>query len=465
MKLINASGIPVSKRMTLTKFIQLLLVTSLMSWSMFWQGASQAADLINIYQIAKRHDPVYAAAQSTWAATQEKLPQARALLLPSVELSATTRYNSDSLDVEGVTTLPDGNQDFNSDSYGVSLTQPLYRKQAWMQYQQSTLQLKQADAQLKLAEQDLILRVAQAYFDVLAAQDNLLFVTTQKRAIERQLFQAKRKLEVGTNTITDVHEAQARFDLVMAQEIAAKNDVLVKNRALSKIIGTAPPTLAILNDKWKPSHPEPDSEAQWMILAVQSNPNVVIRSAAFDIADREAVRQQAGHLPTLDLVASYQDDSADGSVTYGSEIDSTTRYIGLQLSLPLYSGGGTSSRKREALHVKEAVRYELEDAQRNAEFDGSQAFLGVINGIAQVSALQQAVVSNESSLKSSERGWELGTRTAVDVLNAQQQLYSAKRDLQQARYDTLISQLQLDAAVGRLIEKNLMSINVWLIEM
>lgn len=460
MNLINMAGASVSNPMISKNTIRLLLVINLVSW----QGISQAADLVNIYQTAKQHDPVYAAAQSTWAATQEKLPQARALLMPNVELSATTTYNNTDTDIQGSSFLTGGSQDFNSNSVGVSLRQPLYRKQNWVQYEQSALQLEQADAQLTVAKQNLILRVAQAYFDVLAAQDNIVFISSQKQAIEKQLTQAKRKLEVGTNTITDVHEAQARYDLVTAQAVAAKNALHINIRALSKIIGTTPHTLATLNHQWKPSRPDPGDESQWMVLAVVSNPDVIIQEALFEIADREVARQQAGHLPTLDLLATYQDDSANGSATFNAATDSTTKSIGLQLSIPLYNGGGTSSRKREALHVKEALRYELDNAKRNAEFDSSQAFLGVINGIAQVTALEQAVVSNESSLKSSERGWELGTRTAVDVLNAQQQLYSAKRDLQQARYDTLISQLQLDAAVGRLTERNLMSINAWLIE-
>ena len=365
--------------------------------------------------------------------------------------------------ITGSSLVAGGLQEFNSNSVGVSLSQPLYRRQNWLQYEQSDLLLKQADAELQTVEQDLILRAAQAYFDVLAAQDNLVFVTAQKQAIERQLLQAKRKFEVGTNTITDVDEAQAGYDLVLSQVITAKNDLLIKNRALGKIIGTAPPTLAKLNEDWNPVSPDPATEAEWMTLARQSNPNVIRQGTALNIAAMEVDRQQAGHYPTLDLVASYAEDSANGSATFGFGSDSTTKSIGVQLSVPLYSGGATSSRKREAVHSKESVRYVLEDAQRTAEFDSSQAFLGVINGIAQVHALEQAVKSNESSLKSSERGWEVGTRTAVDVLNAQQQLYSAKRDLQQSRYNTLISQLQLDAAVGRLTAQSLEVINRWLV--
>jgi outer membrane protein len=460
MKRINTISTEISTQMLLPGLGKWLLFFS----AMFWQGAAQAADLVELYQAARQHDPVYAAAQSTWAAAQEKLPQARALLRPDIALSASSSYTSADTEIQGSSIITGGVQEFNTNGVGVTLTQPLYRKQDWMQYEQSELLLKQADAELKAVEQDLILRAAQAYFDVLAAQDSLLFVTAQKQAIERQLLQAKRKFEVGTNTITDVHEAQAGFDLVLSQVITAKNDVLIKNRALGKIIGAAPPALAKLGENWDPTYPDPMSEEQWMTLARQSNPNVIRQSAALDIATMEVERQQAGHFPTLDLVASYQEDSANGSATFGIASDSTTKSVGVQLSVPLYSGGATSSRKREALHSKEAVRYLLEDSQRNAAFDSSQAFLGLINGIAQVKALEQAVISNESSMKSSERGWEVGTRTAVDVLNAQQQLFSAKRDLQQSRYNTLLSQLKLDAAAGRLTLQSVENINTWLVE-
>lgn len=427
-----------------------------------FQNNALADDLMQLYQTARSHDAQYAAAQSTWAATQEKSPQANALLKPQVSASASAMYNSIDTTYKGATAFPGGRQNFNSTAYGITLRQALYNKQDWEQMKQSSLQLRQSDAQLKNSEQDLILRIAQAYFDVLAAKDNLSFSALQKQAIEKQLQQAQRKFEVGSNTQTDVLEAQARYDLVLADEVAAKNAVLIKNRALSRIIGTSVPPLASLEANWRPSPPDPVDEAKWLQRASQS-PAVVIQQAGYQIAEKEIEKQRADFYPSLDLVANYQQESANGSAIFGTGIDSRTGNIGVQLSVPIYSGGSASSRTREAEHSKEASRYQLEEAERDAQFNTSQSYLGVMSGIAQVTALNQAVVSNQNLLKSSQRGWQLGTRTAVDVLNAQQQLYGAKRDLQQARYNALMSELQLSASVGQLTEADLKKVNALLV--
>ncbi len=429
-----------------------------------YQNSAPADDLLQMYQRAKMHDATYAAAQSVWEATQEKTPQASALLKPQVTATASGTYNSTDTTYKGSIVFPGGHRDFNSTSYSISLRQALYNKQDWEQLEQSTLQVRQAGEELKNAEQNLILRTAQAYFDVLAAKDNLDFSLLQKQAIEKQLLQAQRKFEVGSNTQTDLLEAQARYDLMLADEVAAKNTVLIKNRALSKIIGAAVPALAGLNSGWHPSPPDPVNEEQWLQRALQSSPAVMVQQAAYKIAEKEIEKQRANFYPSLELVASYQLDSASSSAAFGTGIDSGTGSIGVQLSVPVYSGGSVSSRTREAEHSKEASRYQLEEAKRDAKFNTSQSYLGVLNGIAQVSALNQAVVSNQNLLKSSQRGWQLGTRTAVDVLNAQQQLYNAKRDLQQARYNTVMNELQLSASVGQLTEADLDRMNAFLVE-
>ena len=461
MKFSNSVEIQRSKAGFITRTGLCLLCVSLM----LWQGSAQAAgDLMSVYQLAKQHDAVYAAAQATWAAEQEKLVQARALLKPNVHLTASTMHHSTDTQYKAATIFPSGTQKFNITTYGVSLTQPLYNKQDWEQLNESELLIKQADAKLKLAQQDLILRVAQAYFDTLTAQDNLTFVGAQKKAIEKQLQQAKRKFEVGSNTVTDVYEAQARYDLVVANEIAAKNDVSVKDRALAKLTGETLPPLATLNAQWQPSAPQSADESKWLDLTTKSNLSVVVQRAAFEIAEKESQRQRGYLYPTLDLVAGYQKSNSNGNASFGIGSDTSDASIGLQLSVPIYSGGAANSRDREAIQAKEASRYQLEDAQRSAKLNASQAFLGVLNGVAQVKAYNQAVLSNQNLLKSSERGWQLGTGTTVDVLNAQQQLYSAKRDLQDAKYSTLMSQLRLSASVGALSEANLKKINAQLIE-
>ena len=426
------------------------------------QTPALAADLLEAYQMARANDMAYAAAQSRWAATREKLPQAQALLLPAVEASAYADQRHTDTSYRGTSAFPGGTQDFGTHGYTLSLRQPLYRKQDWVQLDQAHQQLLQADARLADAEQNLILNVAQAYFDVLGAEDDLSFVTAQKTAITQQLAQARRQFEIGTATITDANEAQARFDLALAQEIAARSDVQVRQRVLRRLLGEAPAALARLGDPQRIQSPQPADIGWWEAQSREANPQVLIQALAAELAAKEIERQRAGHLPTVDLVASYQDDAANGSATTGAGSDSAVSMIGVQLRVPLYSGGGTTSRVREAVSTREAANRDLENTRRGAALDASQAYLGVTDGLGRVRALEQAVASSESSLASSQRGWEVGVRTSIDVLNAQQQLYGARRDLAKARYATILSTLQLHAASGSLGEKELAEINKWL---
>ncbi len=421
-----------------------------------------ATDLLQSYELARGNDMLYATALSRRAAAQEKLPQAQALLRPSVEFSANVARNHSDTQYRGTSPFPGGSSQFNSNSYGISLRQPLYRKQEWLQLDQAELQRVQADAQLADDEQRLILRVTQAYFDVLAAQDDLTFVQAQKTAIAEQLAQAKGQFEVGTLTVTDANEAQARFDLANAQEIAAHSGLRIKKRALRKILGTESTPLVPLADGWQMTPPQPDDIERWEARASESNPAVLIQTAALEIASQEIKRQRAGHHPTIDLVANYQEDAASGSASVGTGSDSTTAMIGVQLRLPLYAGGGTSSRVREARYNIDTAKEQLENARRTTALDANQAFLGVTDGLTQVLALEQAVISSEGSLASSRLGWEVGVRTSIDVLNAQQQLYGAHRDLAKARYATILNLLQLHATTGQLDQTVLAEINRWL---
>jgi outer membrane protein len=426
------------------------------------QGAVAATDLSEAYRIARGNDMAYAAAQSRWSATREKLPQAQALLRPSVEATAQANRQHTDTRYSGASLFPGGTQTFSTHGYGVSLRQALYRKQDWLQLDQARQQLLQADARLADAEQTLILRVAQAYFDVLGAEDDLSFVKAQKTAIAEQLALARRQFEVGTATITDANEAQSRFDLASAQEIAAQSELQVRLRALRRVLGTMPQSLSRLADPKRIQPPKPNDLDWWEAQSREMNPLVLVQTMDFELASREIKRQRAGHLPTVDLVASYQDDSANGSASSGAGSDSANAMIGVQLRLPLYSGGGISSRVREALLTRDAARDDLENARRGAALDASQAYLGVTDGIGRVRALEQAIISSESALASSQRGWEVGVRTSIDVLNAQQQLYGARRDLAKARYVTILSMLQLHAAAGTLDEQELTEVNQWL---
>ena len=416
-----------------------------------------AADLLEVYREAVVRDAQYASAKAAYSAAQEKLPQGRAGLLPSVSLSANSTYNDRDFQSRGAPGTPSAQ--FNSNAVSVTATQPLYRKQNFVVYEQSKLQVAQAETQFRSAGQDLILRVAQAYFDVLLAENNVQLAAAQKAAIAEQLAQAKRNFEVGTATITDTHEAQARFDLLAAQEIAAINDLEIRRRALEQITGRPTATLKPVGEKLGLKLPEPNAMDSWVEAASANSPQVAVQQTALDIAAQEVERNRGGHYPTIDLVATYSDTGQGAGTFGGSGFDVTTKSLGLQLALPLYQGGGQQSRVREALANQDKAREDLENTRRSVALVTRQAFLGVTSGIAQVKALEQALTSTQSQVDSTKLGQEVGVRTGVDVLNAQQQLYSARRDLYSARYNYLLSHLRLKAAAGTLAEEDLKAVN------
>jgi len=426
-------------------------------------GAASAADLLDTYHAAQANDPLFAAARATQQAGQEKLPQGRALLMPSVNLTANSTFNDLTTQYRGAFLIPGaaGNHRYNSNGYGVTLVQPLFRQQNWIAYSEAELQVAQADAQFKIAEQDLVLRVAQAYFDVLIAQDSVRLAEAQKTAIKEQLAQAKRNFEVGTATITDTHEAQARHDLTSAQEIAAQNSLEIKRRTLQQLINALPKDLQPLGKQFKLEAPQPADMEQWVNDAQLNSPQLAIAQAGAQLAEKEVARNRGGHYPTVDLVANYSKNAATGG-SFGVGSDSTSKSVGVQLNLPIFQGGATSSKWREAEDNRERASQELENARRSVALQTRQAYLGVVSGIAQVKALQQALTSSESLLEASKLGQEVGVRTNLDVLNAQQQLYSTRRDLFQAEYDYLLSQLRLKAAVGTLGEEDLSKVNLTL---
>jgi outer membrane protein len=421
--------------------------------------AGTAQNLSQVYQDARAYDAQYAAARQASLAGQERVTQGRALLLPSLNLTANAARSY--LDSESDNPALQQSFDRTVDTHGYALTftQPIYRRQNWLQADQGELQAKQAELQFNLAAQDLILRTAQAYFDVLAAQDTLALVRAQKAAIQEQLAQAKRNFEVGTATITDTHEAQARYDLSASQEISAENEVEARARQLQLITGKEYVGLKPLRSDIKVSPPDPSDMQSWVSLAEKQNYSVLVQEAAVEIARLETKRNAAGHHPTLDVVASHNYTSQSGSQLSGIGSNLTNDSVSLQFALPLYQGGGISSREREAAYNQERTRQELENARRTATLVTRQAYLLVINGIAQVGALEQALVSSESALQSNRLGYEVGVRINIDVLNAQQQVFSTRRDLALARYNTITSQLRLKAAAGSLREEDIEVVN------
>jgi outer membrane protein len=430
---------------------------------------ASAADLIQVYRQALTNDATFASARAQAQAGRERITQGRAGLLPNVALSGDiTRGNTDQSGYPGQTILQNGveipfpGSDYTTTSknYTVVLQQPLFRWDRWETYQQSKLQQAISEAQFAQAQQDLITRVAQAYFDVLSAQDTLESTRGQKAATTEQLASAKRNFEVGTQTITDTHEAQAAYDLVVAQEIAAVNDLENRKSALQAIIGTPPSQLATLRPGVTLAPPQPANVDQWVSAAENQNYAVTAAQLSLGVAQRDISRNRAGHYPTLDLVASSQHRDVGGR-TFASG-KTTSNAIGVQYSVPIFSGFAVTSRVREAIALEDKARNDLEANRRQAALTARQSFLGVNSGMAQVKALEAAEVSNNSSLESNKLGYQVGVRINIDVLNAQRQLYQTRTQLARARYDTIVAGLRLKAAAGSLREEDLLPVNALL---
>jgi outer membrane protein len=420
-------------------------------------GSVQAQSLMSLFETARNYDATYKAAQSQYNANLAKGEQAKALLMPTIGLSATVNKT----EVE----LLAAAQTVNAQSKAATLSasQPLYRPANIANYQQGMRQLALASIQLKAAEQDLMVRLSQAYFDVLVARESLDFVKAQKTAVAEQLAAAKRNFEVGTSTITDTREAQARYDLVLAQEIAADNDLRIKRLALNQLVGLNNIEPKSLSSNAKLSGPESQSLEQWVQQSSELNPNVLQSRATLDIAKLETSKAEAGHKPTLDLVAGYTPTRyKNGKGINSSQVDTNTNSVTLSFNMPLFAGFATQNRIKETVALEDKARSDLEAAERAVAQATRSAFFGLQSGIGQVNALQAAESSSQSALDANKLGYQVGVRINIDVLNSQSQLFQTKRDLAKARYDVLLGQLKLRQAVGSLTETDLAAINALL---
>ncbi|WP_300085868.1 TolC family outer membrane protein [uncultured Nitrosomonas sp.] len=419
---------------------------------------AQTADLMQIYREALEEDTQYGSARAAYEAAQERLPQGRAGLLPDIRLTGTAQN-------QYIDTGTGPTREIKNRGVTVALTQPIIRFENFIIYQQSKNEVAQADAQFVIAAQDLILRVAQAYFDVLKAKIDLEVVESQKKAIHEQLEQAKRNFEVGVSTIVDTHEAEARYDLTLSQEIVARNKLEISQRALQVLINRLPSDLQdasldrIIADPLTLPH---DGMDEWVQLAEERNFRLKVQRIAYEISEQAINRARAGHYPTLDLVAQYNDQSGVGGTFTGRGIDLVSKSVGLQLTVPIFQGLSVQSRVRESLANRDKARKDLENVQRTIALQVRQNYLSVTNGIAQIKALKQALTSSRSQLDSTILGQEVGVRMEIDVLNAQQQYFSARRDLAQAYYDYLMARLRLKAEAGDLDEDDLLEVNALL---
>jgi outer membrane protein len=426
--------------------------------AMFAFADAHAADLIQTYRDAAANDAQFTSSRNALVAGREKAPQGLSLLLPQVVATGfDTRVNAR---VNEPAPFGGFAATFNQRGYTLSLSQPLFRWANYQQYQQGKLSVMLSEAQFAQSQLDLIVRVVQAYTDVLYAEDSIGYAVAQKAAISEQLASAKRNFEVGTTTITDTNEAEARYALAVSQEILARSNLDIARAALQQIIGREPGTLSPLIRDIELAQPQPLEIEPWVTSAEQQNYGVAQNLANVEIAKREIQVARAGHFPTADLVASRSYTNGGGQVTgINSQINNS---IGVQVSIPIFSGGFTSSKVREDIALAEKAENDLDFARRSAAQNARQAYFGVTSGLAQIRALRAAEVSSQSALDSNKLGYQVGVRTNIDVLNAQQQLYSTQRDLARARYDVLLNGLRLKSAAGTLSENDLAGLNMLL---
>lgn len=421
---------------------------------------SWAGPLLDIYQEARTADPKIAAAEAELRASESLLPQARGALLPQIGISGSRIANDTTYEQRVNDRAASREYSFTSKNASLNLNLALFRPQAWAGLAQASAQVRQAVQQYRYAEHDLILRIAQAYLDALLAEDNVNLAAEQKTAVAQQLKQSKRYFEAGVGTITDINEAQARYDTIVAQELAAQNNREIKLRAIEAIIGKLPGTLAPLGLRMPLEQPLPNEVDRWMEFARNNNPQILASEAALDAAEREHYKSWAAHLPTADIVAS-RGRSENPSFTMNDSVN-WSNTVGIQVSIPIFSGGATQGRIDQTSAMRDRSRHDLTSALRTINQNTRQEYLNVINGVAQVAALQQAVKSNELALHSARKGQEAGVRTSFDVLNAQQLLFSTKRDLAQARYTYALSRLRLRAAAGLLEQSDVNLLDSWL---
>ena len=429
------------------------------------QTTAQVVDLMKVYELALVNDPSFLASGAVNRAAQESPTIARADLLPVITVDLSSAYNiteTKSQSAAFLTTTGALTNKFNTHNYNIRLTQPLYRKDRWIALDQSRVEVEQADATFAFERQDLMLRSAQRYFNVLRASDTLTFTLAERDAFGQQLEQSQQRFEVGLIAVTDVEEAKAGFDLARAQVIQAEDQLDNAREALREISGEYHDAVAALGTTMPLEMPEPNDIDKWTEVALQQNLQLAGQRYAADRSRLEIQRIEAGHLPTLDLVGLHGRNVANGNSSSRSRSDVINNVVAIQLNLPIYSGGATVARTRQSRHLYQRDLDEVERVRRSVQRQTRDSFLGVRSGISRVSALAQAVKSNEAAANAIEAGFQVGTRTTVDVLNAKRDLFRAKRDFAESRYLYVIDILTLKQSAGTLEEDDLRLVDSWL---
>jgi len=424
----------------------------------------QAQSLIDLYEIARGYDASFISAKAQYEANLAKANQTLGGILPNISLGSTaTRTNAELTYDKPTSTYVNGQNTYGNYTANVTMTQPIYRPAVWATYKQGGRQLLQATAQYEAAEQELLVRVTQTYFDVLSSQDSLEFVKAQKKAVAEQLASAKRNFEVGTATITGVRDAQARYDLTYAQEIAAENDLRIKTLSLGLAIGRSDIKAKPLRDNSKLIDPPKDPMDNWVSQSEAMSPTVRQAQLALDVAKLEVDKAFAGHLPTLDGQIVYGGvrnlSGSSTSPTSGVSNHVLNPSASLTLSVPLFAGLTTQYKIRETKALENKAVSDLDNAKRTVAQTTRTAYLGLIAGLSQVKAYEAAEASTQSALDANKLGYSVGVNINIDVLNSQSQLYQTKRDLAKARYDVLVGNLKLRQAAGTLTPQDLQEIN------
>ncbi len=428
--------------------------------SLAFSGTVRGQSLVDMYDAARDFDATFIGAQYQVQAARMRILQAQAKLGMNVNLNANVSLNNGGYSKPSSSL---GNHTYSNQTGTVTGTQQLYKPGNNIEVAQTQLQMRQIEAQLQAAEQDLMVRLSQAYFDVLAAKDNLTFIQAQMKAVAEQLASAKRNFEVGTATITDTREAQASYDLSRAQEIAAQNDLLVKKMALEQLVGKSDLSPKSVSLTAKPLAPQPERVENWVALSEGQNPSVKQLRTALEIADLEVRKAQTGLKPTVEAQLSYSYSNANGTILYQTEQRYGVATGAVVLNLPLYTGKSLDNRVREAMSLKQKAEADLDATARNVAQSARSAYFGVMSGISQVSALQAAELSSQSALDANKLGYNVGVRININVLDAQSKLYDTKAKLAKARYDALVGLLKLRQVSGVLNVEDLQNVNTLLV--
>ena len=418
-----------------------------------------ALDFLQALKLAEAGDPDFMAAQFNFQAIAESRTQSLSAIRPQINLDIFTTHSQLKTENSNNINVPNGSSSFDIDGYKLSLTQSIYNHDLYLLLEQTDINIALGKAEMDSARQQLIVRVAEAYYIVLAAQDNVKFARSEKKAIAQQLEQSQQRFDVGLIAITDVKETQASYDISVAQEISADNQLSVSLETLRSIINLPVNQLNVLSKKIPLLSPEPADIKQWEQISIKNNLPLKIANYAFEAAQKGVDINRSQHYPSLDLSVQHNYSSPDG----GNFIrDSTDTSVTLNLNIPIYSGGNISSKTRQAISEMEQQRALKDKAYRNAIKQSRDNYLGVTTSIAQVKAFKQALASTQAALEATQAGFDVGTRTAVDVLASVRELYRSERDYAQARYNYILNLLRLKQAAGILSNNDALQINQWL---